>query len=130
MKLAEIPVILMIAITVACMGGFIAVWMPLMPNRSYRLKVLIGCGFGILFLVASSAIKDFSVQVAAAYYIMAMLALIGGPWGKRREIAKMIRVESKGDNFDDPRLVRRVVFQIIAAGAVPFILLSVIFTDF
>ncbi|MHC0433556.1 hypothetical protein ACX6XY_25815 [Streptomyces sp. O3] len=120
----------MLAVCLVAAACFAAVWMPLMPNRSFRIKVLIGCFAPLGILAATAALRDWSPQVAMAYYIWAVVALACAPWGKRKETAAYVRAESEGRGSDYKKEARALAYRVVAYMVPLFIALSVYFEDF
>ncbi|GHF33148.1 hypothetical protein ACMATS_27310 [Streptoverticillium reticulum] len=82
----SIPLNAWCVIAVAATVLFLLFFLPLMPNRRYRMRMFLGPVIGIVVTALSSLVKNFSPEVALALYSAAIVGFPLGCLGRRKEL--------------------------------------------
>lgn len=130
MRLDVISPWVMLALCLACAGGMIAVWIPRLPTRALRVRILIACVAPIPSMYAVANLRSWPVQVPMVYYVIIVGAILFGSVGRGKEIVEIGQAYVKRrPEQSEPTVSRAFGAQVLVALAVLYMLAFFLFED-
>ncbi|MFE0646899.1 hypothetical protein ACFW2Y_35690 [Streptomyces sp. NPDC058877] len=129
MRLDSINPLVMVLLCVLCAAGLLIIWVPRLPAQ-LRTRMYLACIAPIPLFSALAALRGWSFQVTAAYYVCAVGSIAIGSLGRGREITEIGRgYVGRSPGEPEPQASRAFVTQILVSLAVLFAAVLFSFED-
>ncbi|GGP62751.1 hypothetical protein [Streptomyces abikoensis] len=108
-----IPLTAWWAIAVAATFAFLAFFVPLMPNRRYRIRIAVAPFAAVLLVAVSALVKHHSAEVSLPLYTAAVVGFPLGFLGRRGELREKARYAAEHGSDPDNALSKGAQLQAV-----------------
>lgn len=113
MQPPAVPLNVWWGVAVAATVIFLVFFIPLMPNRRYRIQISLAPVIGIVFVVVASLVKHFGLEVLLPLYSSVILAFPLGFLGHRKELRERIQLMARDGERPENGLSMGTQFQLV-----------------